>query len=97
MSEGIQSKSDRLQYFSSAEIEPPSSGNYDEVLEPNSSDPFSSSLRASAPPRAGALLVEAYARVLDRSTGKRLSPEKVLIEYIKQLVSLSLVAFGYTF
>lgn len=85
MSEGSQSKKDRLQNYLSTETEQPI-GNYEEVAPSNASDPSSSSLPRALTPRAGALLVEAYARVVGRNAS--FGPDKVLLEYIKHLVSL---------
>lgn len=94
MSEGSIRKKDRLEIYLSNEIESPPE-NQDDVATLSGTDPFSPSPRASTP-RAGALLVEAYARVIGKH--RSFSPEKVIIEYIRYLVSmiiLCLIIFGF--
>jgi hypothetical protein len=79
MSEGIQEKKHRVQHSLSSSEAENTEDDPEVALQPQSSELSSS----SAPPRAG--LVEAYGKL----AGKRcqFSPDKVLFEYTRSLVS----------
>jgi hypothetical protein len=83
MSEGIQGKKDREQLEQEIKIESEgsSSGTAHRLQTTDSS---SSSIRASKP-QVGALLVEAYGKIVPKQRG--FSADKVLFEYAKFLVS----------
>jgi hypothetical protein len=83
MSEGIQGKKDREQLEQQIKIdsEGSSSGTAHRLRTTDSS---SSSIRASKP-QVGALLVEAYGKIVPKQRG--FSADKVLFEYAKFLVS----------
>jgi hypothetical protein len=83
MSEGIQGKKDREQLEQQIKIESEgsSSGTAHRLQTTDSS---SSSIRASKP-QVGALLVEAYGKIVPKQRG--FSADKVLFEYAKFLVS----------
>jgi CCR4-NOT transcription complex subunit 1 len=82
MSEESQRKKDQLKSYTSSEIEPPHQS-IELALQPNTTD-LSSSLPRASTPRAGAQLVEAYARVIGKN--RSFSPNKVLFEYIRFLL-----------
>jgi hypothetical protein len=84
MSEGSQSKKDRLKNSLTSNTEKQFANN--EEVTSNAADPSSSSLPRASTPRAGALLVEAYARVVGRNP--TFAPDKVVFDYIKDLVSI---------
>lgn len=84
MSEEIQGNNDRQQHTIASDTfqeEPP-----EEAPTPQSTERSSSSTLRAATPRAGALLVEAYGKLVGKQA-KTLSPDKVLFEYAKGLVS----------
>jgi hypothetical protein len=84
MSEGIQRKKDRsLNLLATDSVY--TGNNYDEVTNTSSADPFAPPIPRAWTPRAGAVVVEAYARVYERGN-HILVPDKVLIDYIRNLV-----------
>jgi hypothetical protein len=94
MSEGIQRKKDKSLNLLATTDSVQSGSKYEDVTNTSIADqPPSSPPRASTP-RAGAVVVEAYARVLGRKNHNFI-PDKLLFEYIKHLVSIvQLLGFG---